>query len=127
TLLRHELSPVFAKPKANAKAAVTDACFPNTTCTRGRGRNPSRCDFAFSTVFKNKDVRGSNLSQSNFYNADLTGADFRGANLSGGCFINANLTGAKLGSSVNIGGAVFCRTTMPDGTIDNSGCEGETP
>jgi hypothetical protein len=127
TLLRHELGPVFAKPKAKAKAAAADACFPSTNCTPGKGKNTSRCDFAFSTVFRNKDVRGSNLSNANFYNADLTGADFRGANLSGGCFINANLTGAKLGSSVNLKDAVFCRTTMPDGTIDNSGCDGDTP
>jgi hypothetical protein len=76
---------------------------------------------------RNKDVRGANLSRSSFAGADLRGADFRGANLSGGCFASAVLTGAKLGASVNLRGAIFCNTTMPDGTIDNSGCEGETP
>jgi hypothetical protein len=72
-------------------------------------------------------VRGANLSNSNFLGAKLFGADFRGANLSGGCFLGANLKGAKLGSSVNLGGAIFCNTTMPDGRIDNSGCARETP
>jgi hypothetical protein len=108
-------------------AQAADTCFPGARCTPGKGRNTSGCDFAFSTAFRNKDVRGANLSHSNFYNADLTGADFRGANLSGGCFINANLTGARLGKSVNLHNAVFCRTTMPNGTLDTSGCEGTTP
>jgi hypothetical protein len=126
TLLRHELGPVFAKPKAKAKAAAADACFPSTNCTPGKGKNTSRCDFAFSTVFRNKDVRGSNLSNSSFREADLTGADFRGANLSGACFVAADLLGAKLGSSVNLHGAIFCNTRMPDGRIDDRGCDQTT-
>jgi hypothetical protein len=126
TLLRHELGPVFAKPKAKAKAAAADACYPSTNCTPGKGKNTSRCNFAFSTVFRNKDVRGSNLSNSSFREADLTGADFRGANLSGACFVGADLLGAKLGSSVNLSGAIFCNTRMPDGRIDSSGCEKTT-
>jgi hypothetical protein len=130
-LLRRDLSAALAKPtakRAKAKSgAAGDRCFPGTSCVPGPGKNASRCDYAFSTLFRNRNARGANLSQSNFYNADLTGADLRGANLSGGCFINANLTEAKLGNSVNLDRAIFCRTTMPDGKIDNSGCEGDTP
>jgi hypothetical protein len=129
-LLRHDPGTVLARKtgkRGTASAAAADPCYPNTRCTPGKGKNTSRCDFAFSTLFTNKDVRGANLSQSSFAGADLRGADFRGANLSGGCFASADLTGAKLGASVNRHGAIFCNTTMPDGTIDNSGCEGETP
>ena len=93
---------------------------------RCAGKNTSRCDFAFSTVFRNKDVRGSNLSKSSFAGADLSGADLRGANLGGGCFTGANLSGAKLGGA-NLGGAIFCNTIMPDGAVNDSGCEGATP
>jgi uncharacterized protein YjbI with pentapeptide repeats len=121
-------APLLAKKtkKRKATAAAADACYPNTACIPGKGRNASGCDFSFSSLLQNKDVRGSNLSNSNFIGANLTGADFRGANLSGGCFVGADLTGARLGGSVNLGGAIFCQTTMPDGTRDNSGCERET-
>ncbi|MHC8497445.1 MAG: pentapeptide repeat-containing protein [Actinomycetes bacterium] len=44
-------------------------------------------------------------------NAILTDANLTGANLT-----NANLYYADLT------GTVFCRTTMPDGSINNSGC-----
>lgn len=116
-----------ANTAANATATPADACYPNTSCTPGKGKNASGCDFANSTLFRNLSVRGANLSNANFFAADLTGADLRGANLSGGCFVSADLTGARLGASVNLHNAVFCNTRMPDGTIDNSGCEGATP
>ncbi len=112
---------------SRVSAAATDRCYPGKSCVPGPGKYAPRCDFAFSTDFRNTDVRGANLSRSSFAGADLRGADFRGANLSGGCFASANLTGAKLGASVNLRGAIFCNTTMPDGSIDDSGCEGSTP
>jgi uncharacterized protein YjbI with pentapeptide repeats len=115
------------KRKVKVAAQAVDRCYPGTSCAPGKGKNTSRCDFSFSTVFQNKDVRGANLSKSNFVGATLTGADFRGANLSEACLISADLSGATLGGSVNLGGAVFCNTTMPDGSIDDSGCEGSTP
>jgi hypothetical protein len=107
--------------------AEASVCYPGTRCAPGRGKNASRCDFSSSTVFRNRDARGANLSNSNFTGADLTGADLRAANLGGGCFVGADLFGAKLGSSVNLGGAVFCNTLMPDGTINDSGCNAATP
>jgi hypothetical protein len=114
-------SRVRAQAKAKAKP-----CYPGTSCTPGKGKNTSGCDFSNSTSFIEKDVRGSNLSNANFTNADAWGADFRGANLSGACFVDATLFGAKLGASVNLGGAIFCRTMMPDGSVDNSGCDKAT-
>jgi hypothetical protein len=130
-LLGIDPGSTFARRKGRGgrrvSAAATDQCFPGTKRAPGAGKNSSRCDFSFSTAFRNKDVRGANLSQSNFVGADLRGADLRGANASGSCFISADLSGARLGSSVNLRGAVFCNTRMPDGKIDNSGCEGATP
>jgi hypothetical protein len=114
------------KKRGRVEAAAANRCYPGTRCTPGPGRNASRCDFAFSTVFRNRDVRGSNLSKSSFRGADLRGADFRGANLSGGCFVGADLLGAKLGSSVNLHKAIFCNTRMPDGSINTSGCDKTT-
>ena len=43
--------------------------------------------------------------------ATLTGADLSFANLTRANLMNANLTDATL-----------CTTTMPDGSVDNSGC-----
>ena len=132
-LLRHELDATLArnrrKVKAQAKTrakAKAKPCYPGTRCTPGKGRNTSGCDFSHSTHFKNKDVRGANLSNSNFFAADLESADFRGANLSGSCFVAASLLNAKLGSSVNLGNAIFCHTLMPDGSFNMSGCEHAT-
>jgi hypothetical protein len=128
TLLRRDAGLVLAKKKAKTTTNAADACYPGgTTCIPGKGKNTSGCDFANSALFANRDVRGANLSNSNFFAANLRGTDFRGANLSGSCFVSADLTGAKLGASVNLHGAVFCNTKMPNGKIDNSGCEGETP
>jgi Pentapeptide repeats (8 copies) len=127
TALGRAPMPLLAKGRRKANAQITDRCYPGTTCTPGKGRNTSGCDFATSTLFRNKDVRGANLSQSSFVGADLRGADLRGANLSGSCFVSADLTGARLGSSVNLHGAIFCNTVMPDGRIDDSGCEETTP
>jgi hypothetical protein len=110
------------KVKAQAKAKAKP-CYPGTNCTPGKGKNTSGCDFSNSTIFHTKDARGANLSNSKFTLADLGGADFRGANLSGGCFVDASLLGATLGSSVNLGKAIFCNTVMPDGSINNSGCD----
>jgi len=117
---------VRAQAKAKAKTQATP-CYPGgKQCRPGKGKNSSGCDFSFSTVLRNKDVRGSNLSHSSFRGADLRGADFRGANVSGSCFVGADLLGAKLGASVNRRQAIFCNTRMPDGSFDASGCDKTT-
>jgi len=45
--------------------------------------------------------------RSNLPATNLTGADLTGANLKG----------------VNLDGVILCKTTMPDGTINNSSCK----
>jgi hypothetical protein len=64
------------------------------------------------------DLAGANLT-----NADLTGACISRANLAG-----ANLTGANLAIRGNFNmiafsdDTIFCHTTMPGGTVNNTGC-----
>jgi hypothetical protein len=77
------------------------------------------------------DARPSNLSRVNFKYACLGGAifrkaDLRSSDLQGTCLVDADLTGAQTNSGTNFWNAIFCRTKMPDGSINNSGCGGGT-
>ena len=60
-------------------------------------------------------------------NANLRGANLFMANLRGADLTNANLTKAKLENAENFNtadttGAIFCRTIMPDASLNKSGC-----
>ncbi len=78
------------------------------------------------------DLNGASLHSTNFMRSDLTSARFVGADLTAANFIwadvhkadftDANLKGALMSEVKNIQGAVFCRTTMPDGSLNNAGC-----
>ena len=59
---------------------------------------------------------GAYLSSANLIGANLSGADLSLADLS-----LANLSGANL-SGTNLSGAILCKTTMPDGHVEDSGC-----
>ena len=73
----------------------------------------------------------ADLSDAYLLGADLSGADLSGAKLGGAKLIGANLTKAEL-SGANLTGAnlnyaimksaIFCNTTMPDGSVIYSGC-----
>ena len=77
------------------------------------------------------DFSGANLHLANFTNAylreaNLTGADLSDAvlskaNLKGAVLSGANLKGAKL-DDAKLDDAKFCKTTMPDGGVNDSGC-----
>ena len=77
------------------------------------------------------DLRGAYLNGTDLSGAYLRGADLRGAYLSGANLDGANLEGAKL-SGANLDGAkldyaimdgaIFCNTTMPDGSVLYTGC-----
>ena len=77
------------------------------------------------------DLAGGRLTGASFMfgsadHTNLTKVDMTDANLYGTFFVGANLTGANL-AGANVGatrftGATFCRTTMPNGSINNSGC-----
>jgi hypothetical protein len=116
------------KGKKNPSGRLqTSTCFPRTTaCQVGRMKNGSGCDFAGSTAFApNKDLWKFNGSNANFRGVNFNGANLSDANLSSACLVEANLTGANL-TRTNLGHAIRCRTVMPNGEIDDSGCGSAT-
>ena len=96
------------------------------------------CEFC---VLKNTNLEGANLVGANLEGANLVGANLVGANLIGTrlkdanlrsadlSWVNfkmANLEGANLNKAnltrANLTNAKFCKTTMPDGSINNDDC-----
>ena len=85
-----------------------------------------------TNVCQKCDLEEANLIGANLKGADLTGTDLTKANLWGANLNNANLTDADLIDAIlqnaenfntaNTTGAKFCKTIMPDGTTNNSGC-----
>ena len=106
--------------RATAEARAAN-CYPSKTCALGKGKNASTCDFSGSVAFKGKNLSGANLGASNLGRVDASGANLQGGNLGRACLVDANLIDAKLGGA-NTSGAVFCRTIMPDGRGNDSGC-----
>ncbi len=103
-----------------ARAEAAAGCCSGGNCTPGPGKNLARCCYQGQTL-TGKSFKGANLGSTNFSGATLTNANFSGANLDKTCLVDADLTGARL-AGANTGTAIFCRTTMPDGTENNSGC-----
>ncbi len=71
------------------------------------------------------DLSGANFSHASleafFKGTNLTGANLTDADLSGSAFLEVDLQGADT-EGVDWGSAIFCRTEMPNGTLNNSGC-----
>ena len=119
-LAKHGKGSGKGKPrKVRAQAAK---CFPGKSCVLGPGRNNTGCDFESSTGFRNANLTGSQFSKANLRGVDARGANFTGAQLSGACLVDANLRGVTINGTTQTSGAIFCRTIMPDGTINNGGC-----
>ena len=68
------------------------------------------------------DLKGADLKEADLTNADLTGANLKGADLTGAVLLSANLTGAKNFNTADMTGAIFCKTIMPDASLNKSGC-----
>jgi len=62
------------------------------------------------------DLSGANLHMANFSNAYLRETNLTGADLSEAVLLKANMKDAVLT------GTKFCKTIMPDGAVNNSGC-----
>ena len=62
------------------------------------------------------NLRGADLRDAKLKGADLKRADLRDADLEGANLRHADLEGALMK------GAILCNTTMPDGSVINSGC-----
>lgn len=77
------------------------------------------------------NLRGVRLQGANLKDADLGGVDLEGADLSSADLEEAylesailklaNLTNANL-TATGLDGVLFCNTTMPDGSTNDSGC-----
>ena len=98
---------------------------PPTCAIRGPGQDLSHCDFTGQDL-RGKNLSGSQLSGAQFTSANLCGADLSGTDLASTDFTSAVLTRADLrGTNLPkaiVADAVFCRTRLPDGRLDNSGC-----
>jgi uncharacterized protein YjbI with pentapeptide repeats len=55
------------------------------------------------------------------FGADLSDADLTNANLGSASLERASLLGANL-QDTKVDNVIYCKTVMPDGTLDNSGC-----
>jgi hypothetical protein len=84
-----------------------------------------------ATNLNRASLLGAHLSDAKLVGARMIGVDLSGANLSGAALVSAELPGANLTdanlSGANLSGAILtdatlCRTTMPDGSVDDSGC-----
>ena len=109
------------------------------------GANLSNSDLS-GTNLERAALAGANLSNANLSNANLEKAGLvmanlsnttlnwasliraylRYSNLTGANLTRANLTGAELTRAM-LEGTIFCNTTMPDGTENNSDCSGVSP
>ena len=95
---------------------------PFTVCPRAdlSGADLCRADL------KGADLSGADLSEADLVFANLSGAyppgtDLRRANLYRADLFFADLRAADL-TGTNLNGAHLCRTTMPDGSINNRDC-----
>jgi hypothetical protein len=100
--------------------AAAGGCCSRGNCTPGAGKNLDKCCYEEQSL-AGRNFKGANLGGANFTGAILTNANFSNANLDKTCFVDADLTGARV-SGASTGAAIFCRTTMPDGSRNDSGC-----
>ena len=68
------------------------------------------------------DLSGAYLYAANLTRENLTGAWLSGVNLTDANLTGADLTDAENFNTANTTGAKFCKTVMPDGSTNNSGC-----
>ena len=71
---------------------------------------------------KGANLWGQNLTGANLAEADLTRANLQEANLTRADLSKAKLKDAEYFFTVETAGAKFCKTIMPDGSSNNSGC-----
>ena len=103
----------------------TPLCFQGSPCLIKQGANLRDCNFFNSDDLRNGNCQGCVLSGANLAGADLSGASLQGAILGDACLVDADLSGADV-DGVLFDEVIFCRTIMPDGSENNSGCERAT-
>ena len=107
------------RKSASGGLSLIGAALPNAVLKQAdlkgadmRGANLRESDLSRA------DLRNAKLGGADLRNADLSGADLRGTKL-----FNANLGGAKLHGK--FGPVKLCKTVMPDGSLNNSNCDGQ--
>ena len=81
-----------------------------------------------NAVFTATDHHGSIFADACLQGASFRRANLRGSTWGGACVFNADFTGADLGGdAAGFADARFCRTTMPDGSINNRDCDTADP
>jgi uncharacterized protein YjbI with pentapeptide repeats len=115
------------------KALLVEAHF---TGSQLQGANFKEADMRSVELFK-VDATGAKFFKANLTSADMHRGIFKNANFSGAImtdvdieradFTEANLIGAQFSPRVSNGKstadtAIFCRTIMPDGTVNNKNC-----
>lgn len=90
-----------------------------------RGAVLNRSDLSetklYAAKLSNADLRNTKLIAADLNTADLQGALLDNADLTDADLRFANLEGASL-ENAEVGGATFCRTIMPDGSVNNLNC-----
>lgn len=109
----------------NGGGGESPLCFQGSPCLVKPGANLRDCDFAGSAILANSDCQGCILSGANLAGAILSGANLQGAILADACLVNADLTDANV-AGVHFDKTIICGTAMPDGSINNSGCDRST-
>jgi hypothetical protein len=104
--------------RAGTQAAAV--CHPGSPCVPEPGAHLEACDHGGEN-FEGADLRRANFKDANLKGARAAGANFGKSNLDSACLIDADLTDANL-KGANLKDAIFCRTTMPDGSTNDSGC-----
>ena len=85
-----------------------------------RGANLSAAQLQMANL-QSADLTGANLEKAHLQKATLMGAVLTDADLTEADLTEADLTEADL-TDAGISAAHFCRTVMPDGSINNKGC-----
>ena len=120
---KHRRAP--SRKKRLRAQQVPASCFKGTSCGPGPAANIAGCDFGDTNALENVNCTKCNAGGINLRNADASGVSFKQANLQKACLVGADLSGGNL-TAANLLGVTFCRTTMPDGTTNNSGCSKST-
>jgi hypothetical protein len=107
--------------RGRQRVGAESVCYPNPRCSGRFGAFLAKCDFGGSSTFQHGACVGCTLNQANLRGAQAAGVTFTAVNLSGACLVDADFSGGTF-LGVNTLGAIFCRTRMPNGSLNNSGC-----
>jgi Pentapeptide repeats (8 copies) len=100
-----------------ANLSFANLSFANLGGAELRGANLEGAELSFA------DLRGAILYQANLSGASLYGADLEGADIEGAILYQADLSRAENLIEKQLDQAKLCKTTLPDGKVENRDCE----